>query len=139
MKHPVSLYRMGHFNAAHQLAIPSWSLERNLETFGKCANPNFHGHNYEVEVKVTGHVDPETGILINLKDLKEVIEREVEDRFDHKNLNLDCPEFTDRVPTVENICVVIYEVLRPFIPTHLDLGIKLYETPRNFAEYPGRP
>ena len=110
-----------------------------METFGKCANPNFHGHNYEVEIKVTGHLDPETGILINLKDLKDIIEREVEDRFDHKNLNLDCPEFTDRVPTVENICIVIYEILRPFIPENLELGIKLYETPRNFAEYPGRP
>ena len=112
---------MGHFNAAHQLAIPSWSMEKNLETFGKCANPNFHGHNYEVEVRVTGHLDPETGILINLKDLKEILEREVEDRFDHKNLNLDCPEFSAIVPTVENICIVIYEIMRPFIPAHLDL------------------
>jgi 6-pyruvoyltetrahydropterin/6-carboxytetrahydropterin synthase len=138
MTHPISLYRLGHFNAAHQLAIPSWTMEKNIETFGKCANPNFHGHNYELEVRVTGHVDPETGILINLKDLKEIIEREVEDRFDHKNLNLDCPEFSDRVPTVENICIVIYDILRSFIPTHLDVGVKLYETPRNFAEYPGR-
>ena len=86
----------------------------------------------------TGHLDPETGILINLKDLKEILEREVEDRFDHKNLNLDCPEFSAIVPTVENICIVIYEIMRPLIPAHLDLGIKLYETPRNFAEYPGR-
>lgn len=138
MTHPLSLYRMGHFNAAHQLAISTWSMEKNLETFGKCANPNFHGHNYEVEVRVTGHVDPETGILINLKDLKAIIEREVEDRFDHKNLNLDCPEFKHKVPTVENICVVIYDILRPFIPAELDLGIKLYETPRNYAEYPAR-
>ncbi len=136
MSYPLSLYRRGHFNAAHQLAIPSWSLEENLETFGKCANPNFHGHNYELEVRVTGHPDPETGILINLKDLKDIIEREVEDRFDHKNLNLDCPEFKDRVPTVENICIVIYEIMRPLIPTDLELGIRLYETPRNYAEYP---
>lgn len=138
MPYPVSIYRMGHFNAAHQLAIPSWSLEKNLEIFGKCANPNFHGHNYEVEVRVTGQVDPETGILINLKELKEIIAKEVEDRFDHKNLNLDCPEFKDKVPTVENICIVIFELLRPHIAPHLDLGIKLYETPRNFAEYPGK-
>ena len=133
MTHPVSLYRMGHFNAAHQLAIPSWSMEKNLKTFGKCANPNF-----QVEVRVTGHLDPVTGILINLKDLKEILEREVEDRFDHKNLNLDCPEFSAIVPTVENICIVIYQIMRPLIPAHLDLGIKLYETPRNYAEYPGR-
>ncbi len=137
MSYPVSLYRMGHFNAAHQLAIPSWSMERNIAEFGKCANPNFHGHNYEVEVKVTGQLDPETGILINLKELKDIIESQVEDRFDHKNLNLDCPEFADRIPTVENICMVIYEILRPLIPMHLDLRVKLYETPRNFAEYPG--
>ncbi len=129
---------MAHFNAAHQLAIASWTKEHNLEVFGKCANPNFHGHNYEVEVRVTGHVDPVTGILINLKDLKVIIEREVEERFDHKNLNLDCPEFEHRVPTVENICIVIHELLRPYIEPHLDLGIRLYETPRNFAEYPGK-
>lgn len=138
MKFPVSLYRAGHFNAAHQLAIPSWSMEKNLETFGKCANPNFHGHNYEFEVKVTGHIDPQTGMLINLKDLKDIIEREVEDRFDHKNLNLDCPEFADLVPTVENICIVIYDLLRAHVPSHLELSVRLYETPRNFAEYPGR-
>lgn len=138
MEHPVSIFRMGHFNAAHQLAIPSWTLERNLEVFGKCANPNFHGHNYEVEVRVTGHVDPETGILINLKDLKQIIEREVEDKFDHRNLNLDVPEFANIVPTVENICMVIYQLLRPHIPVDLDLGIKLFETPRNYAEYPAR-
>ena len=129
---------MAHFNAAHQLAIPYWTEQRNMDTFGKCANPNIHGHNYDVEVRVTGQVDPETGILINLKDLKLLIEREVEDRFDHKNLNLDCPEFKERVPTVENICIVIHEILRPHVPPHLDLGIRLYETPRNFAEYPGK-
>ncbi len=138
MEQPVSLFRLGHFNAAHQLAIPAWSMEKNLEVFGKCANPNFHGHNYEVEVRVTGQVDPETGILINLKDLKQIIEKEVEDRFDHRNLNLDVPEFKQLVPTVENICMVIYQLLRPHIPSHLDLGIKLFETPRNYAEYPGR-
>ena len=138
MEYPISLYRLGHFNAAHQLAIPAWSQEKNLEVYGKCANPNFHGHNYELEVRVTGHVDPETGILINLKDLKYIIETEVEERFDHKNLNLDVPEFKKLVPTVENICKVIYDLLRPHIPEHLDLGVKLFETPRNYAEYPGR-
>ncbi len=95
MAYPVSVYRMAHFNAAHQLIVPSWSMEKNFEMFGKCANPNFHGHNYEVEVRVTGMVDPVTGILINLKDLKDLIEKEVAERFDHKNLNLDCPEFSD--------------------------------------------
>ena len=135
----VTVSRKAHFNAAHRLYRKDWTDEQNEHVFGKCNNPHFHGHNYEVEIKVTGHLDPETGILINLKDLKDIIEREVEDRFDHKNLNLDCPEFTDRVPTVENICIVIYEILRPFIPAALELGIKLYETPRNFAEYPGRP
>ena len=89
MIHPVSIFRLGHFNAAHQLAIPGWTTQQNLDVFGKCANPNFHGHNYDVEVRVTGHVDQETGILMNLKDLKDLILREVEDRFDHKNLNLD--------------------------------------------------
>jgi 6-pyruvoyltetrahydropterin/6-carboxytetrahydropterin synthase len=134
---PVSLYRLGHFNAAHMLAVPEWSPEKNIEVFGKCANPNFHGHNYDLEVRVTGHPDPQTGILINLKLLKEIIRREVEDRFDHKNLNIDCPEFKNRMPTVENICIVIYELLRPHIPAELDLGVKLFETPRNYAEYPG--
>ncbi len=136
--YPVSVIRVGHFNAAHQLAVPTWSAEKNLETFGKCANPNFHGHNYEMEVRVTGHPDPQTGILINLKYLKDIMTREVEDRFDHQNLNLDCPEFAERIPTVENICIVIYELLRPHIPEHLGLHVRLYETPRNFAEYPGQ-
>ena len=138
MSQKVAVFRKEHFNAAHRLFNPSWDNNRNDEIFGKCNNPNFHGHNYEVEVRVTGHVDPETGILINLKDLKILIEKEVEDRFDHKNLNLDCPEFKDRIPTVENICIVIHELLRPHIPPDLDLGIRLYETPRNFAEYPGK-
>lgn len=135
---PVTLFRLGHFNAAHQLALPGWSDEQNLAVFGKCANPNFHGHNYDVEVSVTGQVDPETGILINLKLLKDIITREVEDRFDHRNLNLDCPEFKDRIPTVENICIVIYDLLRPHIPAPLELRVRLYETPRNYAEYPGK-
>lgn len=115
MSLPVSIFRKGHFNAAHQLYVPGWSPEKNLQYFGKCANPNFHGHNYEIEVRVTGQVDPETGILVNLKDLKDIIEREVEERFDHKNLNLDCPEFKDKTTTVENICMVIFDLIRPHI------------------------
>ena len=138
MEHPLSLFRLGHFNAAHRRAIPSWSDEKNLEVSGKCANPNFHGHNYVVEVRVTGRVPEDTGILINLKELKDIIRNEVEERFDHKNLNVDCPEFNNLVPTVENICYTIYTILRAHIPMELDLGIKLFETPRNYAEYPGR-
>lgn len=132
----VSLYRKGHFNAAHRLHVPSWSEERNLEVFGKCANPNFHGHNYEIEVKVSGEVDPETGMLVNLKELKEIIREQVEDRFDHKNLNIEVPEFEKLIPTAEHIVYVIWELLRPHIEEKYDLSVKLFETPRNYVEYP---
>ncbi len=132
----ISLFRTGHFNAAHRLYVPSWSEEKNFEIFGKCANPHFHGHNYEVEVKVTGEVDPETGILINLKHLKSVIRDEVEEKLDHRNLNEEIPDFTERIPTVENICFMIWQYLRPHIEARYDLKVRLYETPRNFAEYP---
>ena len=106
------------------------------ELFDKCANPNFHGHNYDLEVKVTGEVDPETGILINLKDLKVLIKEEIEDRFDHMNLNLDVPEFDGVIPTAENICYVIWQILRERLEEKYDLSVRLYETPRNFVEYP---
>jgi 6-pyruvoyltetrahydropterin/6-carboxytetrahydropterin synthase len=132
----ISIFRKGHFNSAHQLAVPSWSDEKNKEIFGKCANPNFHGHNYELVVKLTGDVDPETGMLINLKDLKELIKREIEDRFDHKNLNLDCPEFNRLIPTAENLCFVIWGILRKKLDQKLDLTVRLFETERNFVEYP---
>lgn len=104
--------------------------------FGICSNPNFHGHNYELDVKISGELDPETGILMDLKTLKEILEQHVELYFDHKNLNLDLPEFKSKVPTAENICILIYEILRKVISEHLDIHIRLSETPRNFVEYP---
>jgi 6-pyruvoyltetrahydropterin/6-carboxytetrahydropterin synthase len=132
----IALFRRGHFNAAHRLYVPSWSDEKNFEVFGKCANPHYHGHNYELEVKITGEVDPVTGILINLKDLKEIIRTDVEDKFDHRNLNEEIPEFRALTPTVENICFVIWGILRDRLGSQYDLKVRLYETPRNFVEYP---
>jgi len=116
---------------------PDWSDEKNAQVFGKCSNPHFHGHNYELIVSLTGEIDPETGYVFDLGILKNLIKREVEDAFDHKNLNVEVPEFKTLNPTAENICVVIYEKLRKEIPTHLDLKVKLYETPRNFVSYKG--
>lgn len=132
----IAVIRKGHFNAAHQLYVPSWSEEKNLTVFGKCANPNFHGHNYELEVKVIGEINPTTGMLINLKVLKELIREHVEDYFDHKNLNLEFEEFKDSPPTTENLCIVIYNRLRAVLDDQYDLRIRLSETPRNFAEFP---
>ena len=136
MKHPqkVSVYRKAHFNAAHRLHNPVWSDEKNREVFGLCNNPNYHGHNYELEIKVTGEVDPETGMVLDLGWLAGLVKSEVELRFDHKNLNLDTPEFSQLNPTAENICLVIWKILREHLPEHLDLGVRLYETPRNFVE-----
>ena len=133
----VTAYRKAHFNAAHRLFRPDWSDEKNAEVFGKCNNHNYHGHNYELIVSVTGEIDPETGYVFDLGRLKELIRNEVEEPFDHKNLNLDVEEFKNLNPTAENICVVIYDKLRRYIPTSLDLKIKLYETPRNFVSYSG--
>ncbi|MEP7196026.1 MAG: 6-carboxytetrahydropterin synthase [Saprospiraceae bacterium] len=132
----VAIFRKGHFNAAHRLYRAEWSDEQNLEIFGICSNPNFHGHNYELEVKIAGELDPQTGILMDLKKLKEVIHQHVELRYDHKNLNIDLPEFHDKVPTAENIVIEIYKILRQQIEENLELTIRLYETPRNFVEYP---
>ncbi len=132
----VSVFRTEHFNAAHRLVNPAWDQEKNEEVFGKCALPNFHGHNYEVRVKVTGEVDPSTGFVMDLKVLSELIVAMVVDRFDHKNLNLDTEEFRELNPTTENFVVVIYHLLRPLIAEHLDIQVRLYETPRNFAEFP---
>jgi len=133
----VYLTRKEHFNAAHKLYNPEWSDDKNNDVFGKSANKNFHGHNYELEVKVTGEVDPETGFLIDLKDLKELIKVHVEDRLDHKNLNIEVPEFKDLNPTAEHICYVIWNILRKQLDEKYELTIRLYETPRNFVEYPG--
>ena len=132
----IALFRRAHFNAAHKLAVPTWSDEKNKATFGKCANPNFHGHNYEIEVKVVGDVEPETGMVIDLKVLKQLLEEEVVERFDHKNLNLDCPEFENLMPTVEHICYVIHQIMVSKLDPKYDVTVRLFETPRNYVEYP---
>lgn len=132
----VAVFRKAHFNAAHRLHNPNWSDEKNESIFGLCNNPNYHGHNYELEVKVIGEVDPETGYLIDLKVLKDIIYEEVEQRFDHKNLNLDTAEFKELNPTAEHICYVIWQLLRKRLGSQYDLSIRLYETPRNYVEYP---
>ena len=132
----ISIFRRAHFNAAHRLHNPDWSEEKNLKVFGKCSSPNFHGHNYELEVKVTGEINPESGMLIDLKDLKELIREYIEDRFDHKNLNLDVEEFRSLIPTSENICFVTWNILREKIDKRFDLVVRLFETPRNYVEYP---
>jgi 6-pyruvoyltetrahydropterin/6-carboxytetrahydropterin synthase len=132
----VSVYRKAHFNAAHRLHNPAWSDEKNKTVFGLCNNPNYHGHNYELEVKVSGEIDPETGYVYDLGILNNMIKTHIENRFDHKNLNLDCVEFKDLNPTAENIVVVIWKILRGLLEERYDLKIRLYETPRNFVEYP---
>jgi len=132
----ISVFRKAHFNAAHRLYRPDWSDERNEAVFGLCSNKHYHGHNYEMEVKVTGEVDQETGYLIDLKVLKDLIKTHIEDSFDHKNLNIEVPEFQNLNPTAENICYVIWEKLRNQLDKKYELSIRLYETPRNFVEYP---
>lgn len=133
----VAVYRKAHFNAAHRLHNPSWSEEQNRQVYGLCNNPSYHGHNYELEVKVAGEIDPETSMVVDLGWLADLIKREIEGRFDHKNLNVDTEEFRDLNPTAENIAVVIWNILRAHLPEHLELGVRLYETPRNFVEVPG--
>ena len=125
------------FNAAHRLFNPEWSDEKNLEVFGKCSNPNYHGHNYVLETWIEGEIDPEMGYVIDLKKLKELVNEEVGERFDHRNLNLDCPEFKELKPSAENIAVVIHNKLQPHIAPSHKLSITLYETPRNFVNYSG--
>lgn len=132
----VAVFRKEHFNAAHRLYNEEWDTAANEKVFGKCALPNYHGHNYELEVKVVGEPDPKTGFVIDLKVLSDIIKREIHSRFDHRNLNLDTKEFKDLNPTAENIAIVIYNLLRPHIDAEKELQIRLYETPRNFVEYP---
>ena len=132
----VAVIRKAHFNAAHRLYRPDWSNEKNDAVFGLCNNPNYHGHNYELEVKVSGEIDPETGYVIDIKILKDIIKAEVTDRFDHKNLNEDTIEFKNLNPTAENIVVVIHQLIRAKLDPKLDLSVRLYETPRNFVEFP---
>ncbi len=133
----VTVFRKAHFNAAHRLYNKDWEDSRNEEIFGKCANPHYHGHNYELIVGVKGEIDPVTGYVIDVKILKDLIKREVEDKMDHKNLNLQVEEFKNLNPTVENISVVIWNSLRKHISMDMDLEITLYETPRNYVTYRG--
>lgn len=133
----VTVSRKAQFNAAHKLYNPVWDAEKNKQIFGVCNNENFHGHNYTLIVSVTGEIDPETGYVIDIKELKEVIKQEVEERFDHRNLNLDTEEFKNLNPTAENIAVVIWHLIKKRIPASLDLKITLYETERNFVECTG--
>jgi|SRR5688572_24118677 6-pyruvoyltetrahydropterin/6-carboxytetrahydropterin synthase len=132
----VAVFRKEHFNAAHRLFNPGWDMAKNDAVFGKCNNPNFHGHNYELVVKVTGEPDPQTGYVIDLKVLSDLVQAEVLEKLDHKNLNLDTPFFKELNPTAENICIVIYDLLRAKIEPQFDLQVRLYETERNFVEYP---
>lgn len=133
----ITVSRKAHFNAAHRLHNPDWSDEKNARVFGKCNSPNYHGHNYNLTVSVTGVVDEETGYVIDVKDLKDLIKSEIEDRFDHKNLNLDTEEFKNLNPTAENIAAVIWKLLRTKLDERFNLKIRLYETERNFVECEG--
>jgi 6-pyruvoyltetrahydropterin/6-carboxytetrahydropterin synthase len=136
MKQKVAIVRREHFNAAHRLYRKDWSDVQNTSTFGKCSLPNFHGHNYELEVKVVGEVDEETGYVMDIKKLSDLITEKVLEKLDHKNLNVDVEEFQKLNPTAENIAIVIYNLLRPHIKEQCDLFIRLFETPRNYVEYP---
>ena len=137
MDNKVAVYRKEHFNAAHRLTNPLWDEEKNNAVFGKCNNPHYHGHNYELVVKLTGVPDPQTGYVMDLKSLSDLIQADVIEKFDHRNLNEDCIEFRSLNPTAENIAIVIYHILREKINKELDLQVRLYETERNFVEYPG--
>lgn len=134
---PISVTRKAHFNAAHRLNNPAWDEAKNKEVFGLCNLPNYHGHNYEMEITPTGEINPDTGFVIDLKYLKDLIKENVEKRFDHKNLNLDTLEFRNLNPTAENIAIVIWNILRPLIDPNHKLQVKLYETERNFVTYQG--
>ena len=136
MSNKVAVYRKEHFNAAHRLHNPEWTEEMNKKVFGKCNNPNYHGHNYELEVKVIGVPDARTGYVMDMKELSDIISKNVLEKFDHKNLNLDTDEFRQLNPTAENIVMVIYNLLRAKIDARFNVQVRLYETERNFAEYP---
>ena len=133
----ITVSRKAHFNAAHRLHNKNWTDEKNQKIFGKCNYQNYHGHNYELIVSVTGEINPETGYVIDMGELKKIIKNEVEERLDHKNLNLDVPHFSNTIPSAENICIYIYNILRNNIDTQFKLSVRLYETPRNFVEYSG--
>lgn len=132
----VSVYRKEHFNAAHRLHNPEWDEEMNRRVFGKCNNPHYHGHNYELVVRVTGEVDPRTGYVMDMKVLRDLVAEHVLEKFDHRNLNLEVAEFSELNPTAENIAIVIWNLLRPHLDGRYDLSITLYETERNYVEFP---
>ncbi|MBL7748945.1 MAG: 6-carboxytetrahydropterin synthase [Chitinophagaceae bacterium] len=136
MSKKVAVFRKESFNAAHRLFNPAWDDEKNTEVFGKCALPNYHGHNYDLIVKVVGKPDKKTGYVMDMKILSDLVKQEIVERFDHKNLNMDTLEFKELNPTAENIAIVIYDLLRPHIDEKLEMQVRLYETPRNFVEYP---
>jgi|TARA_E500000178_G_C17003175_1_gene746745 6-pyruvoyltetrahydropterin/6-carboxytetrahydropterin synthase len=133
----ITVSRKAHFNAAHRLHNKNWSDEKNQKIFGKCNYQNYHGHNYELIVSVTGKINPETGYVIDMGELKKIIKNEIEERLDHKNLNLDVSHFSNTIPSAENICIYIYDILRDNIDSQFKLSVRLYETPRNFVEYSG--
>lgn len=136
MSEKVAVFRKEHFNAAHRLYNPEWDEDTNRRVFGKCSNPNYHGHNYELIVKVTGVPDKNTGYVMDMKLLSDLVKEEILKRFDHKNLNLDTEAFKNLNPTAENIAIVIYKILREKIDASLEVQVRLYETERNFVEYP---
>ena len=133
----ITVSRKAHFNAAHRLHNKNWTDEKNQKIFGKCNYQNYHGHNYELIVSVTGEINPETGYVIDMGELKKIIKNEVEERLDHKNLNLDVPHFSNTIPSAENICIYIYDILKDNVDSQFKLSVRLYETPRNFVEYSG--
>ena len=133
----VTISRKAHFNAAHRLFRKDWSDAQNISVFGKCSNPHYHGHNYELIAHITGEIDPETGYVMDMKVLKDLIKEKIEDAFDHKNLNEEVPEFIDLIPTAENMAVVIYQKLIPHLNDKHDLSVTLYETPRNYVTFSG--
>ena len=137
MNNRVAVYRKEHFNAAHRLYNPAWDEETNFAVFGKCANPNYHGHNYDLVVKVTGVVNKDTGYVMDMKELSDIIKDNVLDEFDHKNLNMDVSFFKELIPTAENICMVIHQILSKKIDPKFEIQVRLFETERNFVEYPG--
>jgi 6-pyruvoyltetrahydropterin/6-carboxytetrahydropterin synthase len=136
MGNKVAVFRKEHFNAAHRLHRSDWDDAQNFEVYGKCSYPNYHGHNYDLIVKVVGEPNPATGFVMDLKILSDIIQKEVLNRFDHRNLNVDTEEFANLIPTAENIVIVIYNLLRPHIDPLYELFVRLYETERNFVEYP---
>jgi 6-pyruvoyltetrahydropterin/6-carboxytetrahydropterin synthase len=132
-----TICREAHFNAGHRMHNPNWSDQKNAEVFGICNSPNFHGHNFRVIVKLTGEINPETGFIMDMKVLAKIIKDEIESRFDHKNLNLDCPEFANTLASTENFAWIIYNILRPLLPKEHVLGLTLFETDKNYVEIGG--